>query len=231
MASHNYIDEFLGLSVQLSLWRSFSMLLSLIVLVLSYVVIRQSSLIEASSNRQQVILSPAISRFEIASVGRVPRHYIKSAFEFIAHKNSSWTYSSIEENYLELFKHYYSYELETKIRANLEVSNRYAYVKKNQMISLFEVDQSKSKYEWCEAKNMACGIVTGKETLYISHNKPFRSKNVTYLFLAKMIYPTKTNPFSLKITRVVVGEYNVLNKALEAAKKGVLPDEIKISSH
>ena len=205
-SKHQYIDEVLGLAVQLRLWRSFALLLILVIVSLCYVVIRQSILVEKASARGQVILSPAVSKFEIATIGKIPKSYIKAAFEYIAQKNSSWTYESIKESYQDLFENYYSHELETKIKANLEITGRFAQVKTNKMVSLYKINALKSEYSWCDAQNMACGIVTGKETLYIHHNKPFRAKEVSYLILAKMIYPTKKNPFSLKITRIVVGE-------------------------
>jgi hypothetical protein len=46
------------------------------------------------------------------------------------------------------------------------------------------------------------------------------------LIFSESVYPTKTNPFSLRVTRLVIGDFEPLKKALEAAKEGRLPGDV-----
>ena len=142
-----YVDEYLGLAVQLKLWRGFSILLILAIFPLSFVIVRQSFILDQASRREQVVLSPAVSRFDVVSPGKISKSFIKAAFSHVAYRNSSWTYESISDNYQDLFDHYYSEELETKIRANLEITQRFDHAKKSQMVSIYKVDHEKSEFE------------------------------------------------------------------------------------
>lgn len=222
----DYLDALAGARAQLRLWRSIATwtccgMLPLSILCVFLVVQNISNL-----DRTKFILSPAVERFEIATVDQVTDSYIQAAFEHVASRNSSWTFESIEENYDDLFKNYYSQDLVTRTKANLAQSDRVSYVKQNKMVSTFKIDREKSEYTWCAALNLACGLVVGKEGVFIDGNQPYRSEEVAYLIFSESIYPTRTNPFAIRVTRLAIGDYEPLRKALTAAKEGRLPDEI-----
>lgn len=223
----NYLDELAGTRVQLRRWKSFAVWQTVATVPLVGLVVFLTVLNIKNVDRTQVILSPAVERFEVATVNQVTDSYIKAAFEHVALRNSSWTYETLEENYEDLFAHYYSQDLATRTRANLMQTGRFDYVKKNRMISTFKIDRERSEYTWCAALNLACGIVVGREATFIDGNQPFNSTDVAYLVFSESIFPTKTNPFALRITRLVIGDYDSLKKALAAAKEGRLPDEIQ----
>jgi hypothetical protein len=222
----DYLDELAGAKSQLRLWRSVAAWTSAACLPLALLVIGLAVWNVKNADRTQVILSPAVQRFEIATPGQVTDSYIRAAFEHVAERNSSWTFETMEENYQDLFQHYYANDLATRTRTNLSESGRFEQVKQNKMVSTYKIDHDRSEYTWCAALNLACGIVTGRQTLFIDGNQPYRADESSYLIFSETIYPTKTNPFSLRITRLVIGDYEPLKKALEAAKKGELPNDI-----
>lgn len=223
---NSFLDELAGARAKVRLWRSVAVCTAGASLPLVGLVIGLAIWNVRNADRTQVILSPAVQRFEVATVGQVTDSYIKAAFEHVAERNSSWTYDSLEENYRDLFENYYSNDLATRTETNLVQSDRFAQVKQNKMVSTYKIDATRSEYTWCQALNLACGLVVGEQTLFIEGNQPFRSEAMAYLIFSESIYPTRTNPFALRITRLVIGEYEPLKKALEAAKKGALPDEI-----
>lgn len=222
-----FIDALAGAKANVRLWRSVATLTAGACVPLALLVVGMAVWNMQNADQTKVILSPAVQRFEVATPGQVTDSYIKAAFEHVAERNSSWTYESVEENYKELFASYYSNDLATRTQANLAQSDRFAQIRKNRMVSTFKIDQERSEYTWCEALNLACGLVVGQQTLFIDGNQPFRSEAIAYLIFSESIFPTRTNPFSLKVTRLVIGEYESLKKALEAAKKGDLPDDIQ----
>jgi len=222
----SYLDELAGARANARLWRSIAAWTTGACLPLALLVVGLAIWNIKNADRTQVILSPAVQRFEIATMGQVTDSYIKAAFEHVAERNSSWTYDTVEENYRDLFEHYYSNDLVTRTKANLAESGRFDQVHQNKMVSTYKIDRDRSEYTWCQALNLACGLVVGQQTLYIEGNQPFRSENIAYLIFSESIYPTKNNPFALRITRLVIGDYEPLKKALEAAKKGELPNEI-----
>lgn len=222
----SYLDQLTGARLEARRWRSLALWsicssgpMGLTIAFLLMQVI-------ANVDRTKFILSPAVHSFDIVSPEEVSDSYIKAAWEHVAHRNSSWTYETLEENYSDLFDRYYVADLATRTKASLAAAGRVDYVKKNRMISTFKIDQTRSEYTWCKALTMACGIVTGREETFIDGNQPFKSGDVSYLIFGRSIIPTKNNPFSMRITRLVVGDYAVMKKALEAAKEGRLPDAI-----
>jgi hypothetical protein len=222
----SYLDELAGAKARARLWRSVAAWTSGACLPLALLVVGLAIWNIRNADRTQVILSPAVQRFEIATPGQVTDSYIKAAFVHIAERNSSWTFESIEENYQDLFRNYYSNDLSTRTQANLSETERFEQVKQNKMVSTYKVDHDRSEFTWCAALNLACGIVVGSQTLYIDGNQPYRADDSAYLIFSESIYPTKTNPFALRVTRLVIGDYEPLKKALEAAKKGELPNDI-----
>lgn len=224
-ADGSYLDQLDGMMVKLHLWRGLAITSALSLVPLAVLTLFLTRKIISSQQDMQVILSPAITRFEIASFGKVNDSYIKSAFEHVAYQNSSWTYETISENYQTLFQNYYSHALTTRTKANLTVAKRFDRVRKHKMVSIFKIDNHNSEYTWCAALNMACGIVVGTEKIFIEHNQPYKEQVIAYLIFSESIYPTRNNPYSLKITRLVIGKFEALKKALEAAKEGILPEE------
>ncbi len=222
----SYLDELAGAKARARLWRSVAAWTSGACLPLALLVVGLAVWNIKNADRTQIILSPAVQRFEIATPGQVTDSYIKAAFEHVSERNSSWTFETIEENYQDLFQHYYSNDLSTRTKANLSESGRFEQVKQNKMVSTYKIDRDRSEYTWCAALNLACGLVVGRQTLYIDGNQPYRADDSAYLIFSESIYPTKINPFALRITRLVIGDYEPLKKALEAAKKGELPNDI-----
>lgn len=221
-----YLDELSGAKASVRLWRSVATWTAGACVPLSMLVVGLAIWNIKNADRTKVILSPAVQRFEVATLGKVTDSYIKAAFEHVAERNSSWTFETIDENYQDLFQHYYSNDLVTRTKANLTETGRFDQVRQNKMVSTYKIDRDRSEYTWCEALNLACGLVVGQQTVYIEGNQPFRSENLGYLIFSESIYPTKNNPFALRITRLVIGDYEPLKKALEAAKKGELPNDI-----
>ena len=221
-----YLDELTGAKATARLWRSVATWTSGACLPLALLVVCLVLWNIKNADRTKVVLSPAVQRFEVATLDQVTDSYIRSAFEHVAERNSSWTFETIEENYQDLFTHYYSNDLVTRTKANLSQSGRFEQARQNKMVSTYKIDHDRSEYTWCEALNLACGLVVGQQTLYIEGNQPFRSETLAYLIFSESIYPTKTNPFALRITRLAIGDYEPLKKALEAAKKGEFPSEL-----
>lgn len=239
-----YTDRLNKIAIKFNVSFSLNILLIILVLHGQYQVYKVSqnylNLDEKLSNalkNARVILSPAVTAREVIDRGSiVSDSYIQSLATHVVGQLEAWTYETMESDYNILFKQYYDHTLENKSRADLSSSNRYQTVKDKHMVSIWKWnyrDRASAKTEpleidgeftWCEAIGRACALVSGKSTIYIGHNQPYKTEDKTYFLLAKDIYPTKKNPFSLRVTRLVVGNKEEMRQLMAAAKSGSLKD-------
>ena len=151
----------------------------------------------------------------------------------VTEKLNSWSYASIKDNYRVLFENFYSKDLKTRTQANLKAQSYFEDAEKRKLISMWQPAVADSEFHWCgnvsarkEVNGVACGIVTGKRSLFADHNIPVSEENISYLIYAVNVAPTPTNFFAVQITRLKRGPLAVLKAELESSlKEGVLPSE------
>lgn len=226
-----WLDKLEGSQYQLKVWRSVALLSTLLALGLgiSTLLLAIKTLNDFKSER--LVLVPGIQRkLIIPAQSYISNSYVEAVSNRIVELQEQWSYSSIQDNYDELFKTYYSHKLVELTKANLMSTDRFNYVKENKIVSTFDVDEKKSEYLWCEKINRACALIIGKRSIYINNNEPYSEKEVAYLILGQSIWPDENTPFALKVSRVKVDDFSIdpysnMKKQLETAKNGVIENE------
>ena len=193
--------------------------------------------LEEALTTSRIILTPAVTaREEIERGSIVSDDYVRGVTTHVISHLEGWTYENIEDSYNQIFRDFYDHLLETKSKADLISSDRFRVAKDKSMVSIWKWNYSDSagterkpakldgEFTWCEAIGRACALVSGKSTIYIGHNQPYKTEEKTYFLLAKDVYPTKQNPFALKLTRLVVGNRQEMQQLMSAAKNGSLKD-------
>ncbi|MCB9228975.1 MAG: hypothetical protein H6618_05130 [Deltaproteobacteria bacterium] len=193
--------------------------------------------LEKALTTARVILTPAVTaREEIERGSMVSDDYVKGLTTHVISHLESWTYENMEDSYHQIFHDFYSHLLETKSKADLISSDRFRIAREKSMVSIWKWDYSdhngyekKAKkiageFTWCGAIARACALVSGRSTIYIGHNQPYKTEEKTYFLLAKDVYPTKQNPYALKVTRLVVGNKQEMQQLMSAAKNGSIKD-------
>jgi len=227
----SWLDKLEGSQYQLKVWRSVAIIAVFLALGLgiSTLLLAIKTLNDFKSER--LVLVPAIQRkLVIPAQSYISNSYVEAVSKRIVELQEQWSFDSIQDNYDELFKTYYSHKLVELTKANLLSTDRFSYVKENKIVSTFDVDEKKSEFFWCEKINRACALIAGKRSIFINNNEPYSEKEVAYLILGQSVWPDENNPFALKISRVKIDDfstspYDNMKRQLEAAKKGVIENE------
>ncbi len=191
------------------------------------------SMVIQNMEKTRYILSPGIAALTVVRPGELSDSYIEESYRHISNLLNGWTYESISGNYASLFKHFYSPELVTKTQANLRTQNYLQEVTQRKLISFWRIIPQESEFHWCgevearrEIKGVACGIVTGEQSLFADHNIPIKKEKISYLIYAVNVAPTPTNLFAIEINRLKRGPLLALKEELaRSLKDGLLPLE------
>jgi hypothetical protein len=167
----------------------------------------------------------------------MPASYVEMAFSHISSLVNGWTYESVEDNFNILYTQFYNKELSDRTKANLKALDYFAKAREKQLVSLWKYLPDESDFRWCgevqvskHHKGVSCGIVTGEQRLFYSHNEPMVTRKISYLIFAVNVAPNPTTPgknfFSLQVVKIKRGDRQVLQTELEEAfKNGTLPPD------
>lgn len=228
--SGKWLDQNFGLRVENRLLRSMLIIITICFVLTTILTIYFGHRVIDGINSQRLVLVPAIQRkMTIPAEAHISDSYIKAVSKRVVELVEQWSYSTIEDNYKELFSDYYSHSLMELTNANLRASNYFERVIKNEMVSTFQFDWERSEFKWCEELNVACSLIVGKRRLYVKNNVSFSEKEVAYLILSDGIYPDDNNPFAVRIKRLKVDDssqnpYVTMKAVFDSAMKGDLPD-------
>jgi hypothetical protein len=217
---------------QLKVWRSTAIISLIATIAMSISTLLLASKVFNDFRNERLILVPAIQRkIVVPAKSNVSESFVKAAAKRVVELQEQWSYETVQDHFNEVFNLYYSHGLSELTRANLMATNRYNYIEKNKMVSTFHFDNKRSEFSWCEKLNRACAIVVGTRKIYINHNEPYSKKEVAYFLLAETIWPTDEHPHALKFSRVKIDDttgkaFENIKRQFDAAKQGVLPDEI-----
>ena len=230
-----YLDQLAEKAHRESVWRLVAFGLMGLSSVLAISLTVASLRLVDAADRTKYILAPGVSDLTVTRPGEFTSAYIEEIFRYVTEKANSWTYKTLSGNYKILYEQFYSHDLVERTRANLDLQNYFEDAADRKLVSLWEIDPSKSEYHWCDKvagrsarTGVSCGIVTGTRTLYADHNVPVSTKEMSYLIYASSKPPTPKNLFAAEISRIHVGEYRVLKRELETSiKDGTLPKDRK----
>lgn len=220
-----------------SVWRNVALFLGCVAMISVSSTAYLGNKLSNVGDRTQFILAPGIQTLTIVRPGELPKSYVELAYKRVASLANGWNYSNVEDNYKTLFDLFYSKELTERTKANLESQNYFKKAEENQFHSMWRYLPRESQFNWCgEVKilnhhqGVACGIVTGEQTLYAGNNVPVLKRKLSYLMFALNVAPNPNTPgrnlFGIQFFRVKRGERSVLEKELkDALTKGVLPPE------
>lgn len=223
----SWINSLVGSEISTKIWKSVSLCLLIISIVLTISHYLVSTKLVDGIKSQRLILVPAIhKKINVPAEAFLSSSYIKAVSKRVVELQEQWSYDSLEDNYQELFRDYYSHKLMELTKANLLASNRLDYVKEKKIVSTFKLDLKKSKFEWCKKLDSACAVVVGTRRIYINHNEPHTEKEVAYLIIGSGVYPSDSNPFALRISRLKLDDtsespYENILSQFDAAMKGV----------
>jgi hypothetical protein len=229
--ANSWLDEMEGKTYQIKIWRSVAIMTSITTVILGISTFPLVLKIRQDFKNERLILVPGIQRtLVIPAESYISNSFVKAVATRIVELQEQWSYETIEDHYSELFDSYYSHGLAELTRSNLISSDRFDYVKKNNIISTFKFDLSRSEFSWCKKLKRACALIVGTRRVYINNNEPYSQKEVTYLLLAESIWPTEFHPHALKFKRVKIDDssentYENIKKQFDAAKQGVMPNE------
>ncbi len=227
----SWLDRLEGSQYQLKVWRSVALLAMILAGTLGVSTLLLAIKAINDFKAERLVLVPALQRkLEIPAQSYISNSYVEAVSRRIVELQEQWSYNSIQDNYDELFKTYYSNKLVELTKANLISTDRFSYVRENRIVSTFDMDDKKSEFLWCEKIKRACALIVGKRSIFINNNEPYSEKEVAYLILGQSVWPDENNPFALKVSRVKVDDSSVdpymnMKKQLEAAKNGVVENE------
>lgn len=225
-----WLDQNFGLRAENRILRSVLIIITTCFVLTTGLTIYFGNKVIGGINSQRLVLVPAIHRkMTIPAEAFISDSYIKAVSKRVVELLEQWSYTTIEDNYKELFSDYYSHSLMELSKANLTSSNYFERANTNKMVSTFQFDWDRSEFKWCKELNVACSLIVGKRRLYVNNNITFSEREVAYLILSDGIYPDDNNPFAVRIKRLKVDDSNpnpyVSMKAfLDSAMKGDLPD-------
>lgn len=225
MKAINWNDQLFLERTKKNAWMIVSGSMLIVILALSWTLIKQQDEIERKSRSQRLVLVPAIDRkMVIPAEAHLDDKYIEANMRRVIELNEQWTWESIEGNYKELFENHYSHALQNLTEANLLATGRIDFIKEKRMVSTFKIDREKSVFGWCEKLKRSCSIISGERSLYIEGNMPYQKKRVAYFILGEGIYPDAHNPYAVRISRLVLNEteraYEEALNLYEQAKSG-----------
>ena len=228
-----WTNKLLMVESEKKLWKKISQgsffLITLLIITLSFISYHYFS----KANTQRLLLvapSLGVGPIEVESDASITDHIAKTVSKKIVDLNENWTYESLEENFKELFQYYYDKNLTELTQSNLLSSDRLNYVKKNKMISVFNIDWERSKVAWCSHLKRSCSLIVGSRKIFINNNDLHKEKEVAYLIFSQAIFPTLENPHAIRVKRLKVDDYSQepyrnLLKQYESAMRGVLPND------
>lgn len=231
--SNTYLDQLVDSYKDNANFKKILFFLLLVVGCQSIAIVVLTNKVLNNLDRTRYILSPGIAALTVVRPGDLPNSYIEESFRYVTNLLNGWTYSSIRDNYKSLFNNFYTHDLVVKTQANLMSQGYFEDVSSRKMISFWRILPEESEFHWCgevssrtEVKGVACGIVTGEQTLFADHSIPIKKEKISYLIYAVNVAPTPKNLFAIEITRLKRGPFFTLKEELaRSLKDGVLPME------
>ena len=225
--SKTYLDQLIEAYRTNSNFKKIVLALLLVIGIQAVALVVTTEKLISNLDRTRYILSPGIATMTVVRPGELPSSYIEEAFRYATSLLNGWTYSSIKDNYKTLFERFYARDLTVKTQANINAMNYFEDVSNRKLISFWQAIPEESEFHWCgEVQGVACGIVTGEQSLYADHNIPIKKEKVSYLIYATNVAPTLNNLFAIEISRLKRGPLYVLKEELaKSLKDGVLPSE------
>lgn len=228
-----YLDQLMEAYKTSFIWVRISCVLFLMVGIQTVVNGILSVKLLNSFEKTQYILSPGIAALTVVRPGELPNSYVEESFRYVTNLLNGWTYSSWRDNYKILFENFYSHELKIKTQANLDAQTYGEDIEKRKLISYWRHIPEESEVHWCgkvsaraEIKGVACGIITGEQSLFADHTIPIRKEKISYLLYAINVAPTPNNLFAIEIMRLKRGPFLSLKEELRnSLENGVLPSE------
>lgn len=224
-SKNTYLDEYLGMKLEISFLRSTIKILSVVVFLLIGSIFYFQNKAASSLNHQRIVMVPAINRkLVIPADSFISETYIRAVSENVVRLNENWSYENYENSVEELCRDYYMREQCELLRTNLRASNRLEYIKENKIFSIFKIDEEKSEYHFCAELKRPCSIVVGKRSLFFNNNDKVAEKEVAYFIVGDNVWPDENNPYALRVSRVKINEEedpkSKLSPQLELALKG-----------
>lgn len=226
--SSEYLSAVTGARIQSKLWRSIALLASILAGTFAVTSVVLTVNLLRNLDRTKYILVPGLQKWTEAYPDRVTDEYISGLFEHVATRLSTWNYFNYESNMEEVFKRFTSPEVGVQQRENLRLSGFVKTLTDNKLSSLFKLDANSSVYKWCEALDAACGITVGREYIY-SDGAPYQEQDVAYFMIGDAARPEKIKPYAVTITRVMRTDPRTATAMLEAAERGQLPANGRLS--
>lgn len=190
-----------------------------------------SSEMEKSVKNARIILTPAVQREIIVESGEVVSHAFAKAFiQDVVENLENWNYVSVKDNYERLFNLYYDNKQKSTTQTNLLSTSYFEKIIENKMSSFIDIDWGKSKIAYCEKMQRICGLVVGSRNLFTNESRPFSTREVAYLILAKAVRPDpQISPMALRVTRVSIYDsgtdnYKEAKRDLDLAEAGEIKE-------
>ncbi len=179
-------------------------------------------------NRQRLLLvAPGqnVGPVEIPAETQISPAVLMAFSKKVVMLNEQWSYESLAENMDELFRYFYSDDLENVARSNLKSTDRLNIVQEKEMVSVFKIDWKNSEATWCGKIRRGCALISGTRKLYMDNNRPLSSRPVSYLIFFEALYPSLENPHAMRVTRLITEDssenaFDIIKTQFEMAKKG-----------
>jgi len=219
-----YINELVRAKSLARIWRSFALILTATILPICGLTAFFAYLYLQQTQDPIVLITSGLNRPEKLRASGISLKYIRWFMAMVVNKQTCWVHDDIEENYNFLFTHFYDHSMVAKTKQQLIAENRFNKAKKHKMVSMFKIIEDESDFGWCQALNMACGLVVGEETTYINNVQPYSKVKRGFLIFGKRTFQTALNPFVMVVSRLVVSdkpkEIAYLRKQLTASMIG-----------
>ncbi len=218
-------------------WRLIAMVLFLLLGISSVGIVSMSGKLIRAQERIEYVITPASQTITTVRAGQLPSHFVARAFHDAAGLLNAWSHATIEHNYQTLYDEYLSHELANRIRINVENNELITNAKKERLVSVWAPDYQTSRIEWCEklkapvgAQGLACGIVTGTQSIYADSVIPISETEVSYLLLGVNVAPNQfdsgKNLHGLEIIKIKKGPLGKLREELhQARREGKMPTD------
>jgi len=201
------VNQYENALYEARIWRIVSYSLLVFVVISSVLLVVFAYLAYGGIRNERVILVPGLqNKVVVPASSYISKNFVKGIVSKVVSLQEQWTYESIQDQFDELSKFYYTDGLGNLTNANLISTDRFNYVREKKMISTFKIDYEKSEFDFCEKIQSLCAFVVGTRKLYINHNEILSEKKVFYFLLGDGVYPTEDHPFAVKISRIKIGE-------------------------
>lgn len=228
--SQKWIDQTVIEKQKSRTYRSIAIVLGMLCLVLACAVTVTSYFYFANIDNKTssiIALPPPESGapIEFSPGSMVSDKYIVRVAQSLVECVSNFTWQTIEDRIKRRCAAFFSETMLNRYEANLLTSNFIAEAKEKKMVRSFVVQNESLKGGWCKEIASACATICGKLFTYVSGNQPYSERKICYFVLSKFSYPTKENPFVVRVSRFVLFDkenpQELASKFLADAQKGI----------